>query len=43
MTLGSFNYPHTKTWNESFEKNLHWKNIGEIHGVDKIREEENYE
>ena len=38
MTAGGADYSQAVRWYETFERNLHWKNLGEVLGVGKTDE-----
>lgn len=40
MTAGSTDYSQAQKWYETFEKNLGWKNLGEILGSNKTKDAE---
>ncbi len=38
MTAGGSDYSQAVRWYETFERNLHWKNLGEVLGAGKVEE-----
>lgn len=38
MTAGGSDYSQAVRWYETFERNLHWKNLGEVLGIGKTEE-----